>query len=110
MAPHRHVVRSARGWLAGDGLGVGEGAALRERFGVIITGFITVCSRMFSGPFPVILRFTSGAQRQPEAFSGPPGKGPEPVPGLPSTPAQRGGEGWQEESMSHCGGGIHQKG
>ena len=76
------------GLSAGNGRGWG---VFRDRFGVIITGFISAPSRTFNRLFPVALRFTSGARRRPEAVGGPRGEGREPGPGLQSRPARRGG-------------------
>lgn len=74
----------------------------RERFGVIIAGFISAPSRTFNRLFPVALRFTSGTRRRPEAAGGPRGEGPEPGPGLQSRPARRGGAGgWREAPVLH---------
>lgn len=65
------------GLSAGNGRGWG---VFRERFGVIITGFISAPSRTFNRLFPVALRFTSGSRRRPEAVGGPREEGPEPCP------------------------------
>lgn len=86
----------------GAGLSSGNGrgwGVFRERFGVIITGFISAPSRTCNRLFPVALRFTSGTRRRPEAVGGPRGEGPEPGPGQPARWGGAGG--WREEPVLH---------